>query len=85
MPGAQLSHPEPGFFVVGIKSYGRAPTFLMATGFEQVRSIAAGIAGDWSAARQVKLVLPESGACGAPPPIEVSGNAKQAACCEERE
>ena len=26
----ELSHPEPGFYMVGIKSYGRAPTFLLA-------------------------------------------------------
>ena len=25
----ELSHPEPGFFIVGMKSYGRAPTFLL--------------------------------------------------------
>ena len=42
----ELSHPEPGFYTVGIKSYGRAPTFLLLTGYEQVRSIAAAIAGD---------------------------------------
>lgn len=62
----ELTHPaEPGFYIVGMKSYGRAPTFLMLTGYEQVRSIAAAIAGDWTAARQVRLVLPESGVCGA--------------------
>ncbi|MCR4269163.1 NAD(P)/FAD-dependent oxidoreductase, partial [Nitratireductor sp. ZSWI3] len=63
----ELSHPEPGFFIVGSKSYGRAPTFLMATGYEQVRSIAAEIAGDSVAARQIHLVLPETGVCSAPP------------------
>ena len=46
-----------------MKSYGRAPTFLMLTGYEQVRSIAAAIAGDWDAARDVQLVLPETGVC----------------------
>lgn len=59
----QLSHPEHNFFIVGMKSYGRAPTFLMLTGYEQVRSIAAALAGDWEAARQVQLVLPETGVC----------------------
>jgi thioredoxin reductase len=59
----QLSHPEPGYFAVGIKSYGRAPTFLMATGYEQVRSIAAHLAGDQAAADDVRLVLPETGVC----------------------
>ena len=51
----ELAHPEPGLYVAGIKSYGRAPTFLMATGYEQVRSIAAEISGDREAARRVEL------------------------------
>ena len=59
----QLAHPEPGYFAVGIKSYGRAPTFLMATGYEQVRSVAAHLAGDDAAANDVRLVLPETGVC----------------------
>ncbi|MFG1333071.1 FAD-dependent oxidoreductase [Xanthobacter autotrophicus] len=63
----ELAHPEPGFYIVGSKSYGRAPTFLMATGYEQVRSIAAEIAGDHEAARSVHLVLPETGVCSAAP------------------
>ncbi|WP_022869660.1 FAD-dependent oxidoreductase [Yaniella halotolerans] len=58
-----LSHPEPGFYIVGMKSYGRAPTFLMATGYEQVRSIAAALAGDRAAADAVHLDLPETGVC----------------------
>jgi len=58
-----LAHHEPGYFSVGIKSYGRAPTFLMATGYEQVRSIAAHLAGDHVAADKVELVLPETGIC----------------------
>lgn len=64
---AELAHPEPGFYIVGSKSYGRAPTFLMATGYEQVRSIAAEIAGDHDAAKRVHLVLPETGVCSAAP------------------
>jgi thioredoxin reductase len=59
----QLAHPEPDYFAVGIKSYGRAPTFLMATGYEQVRSVAAWLAGDVAAADDVRLALPETGAC----------------------
>ena len=59
----ELRHPEADVYVVGMKSYGRAPTFLMLTGYEQVRSVAAAIAGDWSAARDVRLVLPETGVC----------------------
>ena len=62
----ELSHPEPGFYTVGIKSYGRAPTFLLLTGYEQVRSIAA-IAGDLAAADDVRLVLPETGVCSTRP------------------
>ena len=58
-----LSHPEKDFYVTGMKSYGRAPTFLMATGYEQVRSIAAALAGDQKAADDVQLVLPETGVC----------------------
>jgi hypothetical protein len=60
---AELRHPEPGLWIAGMKSYGRAPTFLLATGYEQVRSIAAQIAGDVEAAMRVELVLPETGAC----------------------
>jgi glycine/D-amino acid oxidase-like deaminating enzyme len=62
----ELSHPEPGFYTVGIKSYGRAPTFLLLTGYEQVRSVVAAIAGDIPAADEVQLVLPETGVCNAP-------------------
>jgi hypothetical protein len=62
-----LSHPEPGYFAVGVKSYGRAPTFLMATGYEQVRSVAAYIAGDLAAADAVQLVLPQTGVCSTSP------------------
>ena len=47
---ASCAHPEPGFYVVGMKSYGRAPTFLMLTGYEQVRSVVAALAGDLEAA-----------------------------------
>ena len=63
----ELSHPEAGFYIVGAKSYGRAPTFLMATGYEQARSVVAEIAGDHVAARQVHLVLPETGVCSVTP------------------
>lgn len=59
----ELAHPELDYFAVGIKSYGRAPTFLMATGFEQVRSVVAHLAGDRAAAEDVRLVLPETGVC----------------------
>ncbi|MEV6867821.1 FAD-dependent oxidoreductase [Streptosporangium subroseum] len=59
----ELAHPEAGYYAVGVKSYGRAPTFLMATGYEQVRSVVAALAGDWEAAREVQLELPETGVC----------------------
>ncbi|KAA0975790.1 FAD-dependent oxidoreductase [Paeniglutamicibacter gangotriensis] len=58
-----LAHPETDFYIVGMKSYGRAPTFLMATGYEQVRSIAASLAGDRAAAENLELQLPETGVC----------------------
>jgi hypothetical protein len=59
----ELAHLEPGFYTVGIKSYGRAPTFLLLTGYEQVRSVAAALAGDIAAADNIQLVLPETGVC----------------------
>ena len=84
----ELQQDEPGLYLAGIKSYGRAPTFLMITGYEQVRSIAADIAGDRAAAERVELVLPETGVCtragietgsaaccGGPAPVDVD------ACC----
>ncbi|MBN8993591.1 MAG: NAD(P)/FAD-dependent oxidoreductase [Rhizobiales bacterium] len=73
----ELAHLEPGFYTVGIKSYGRAPTFLLLTGYEQVRSVAAAIAGDMAAADNVQLVLPETGVCVTS--FEVEG--ASAGCC----
>ena len=70
---AELRHPEADFWIAGMKSYGRAPTFLLATGHEQVRSIVAALSGDWAAARDVQLVLPETGVC--------STDRVAAACC----
>ncbi|TAM67805.1 MAG: flavoprotein [Microbacteriaceae bacterium] len=64
---AELQQPEPNFFLAGMKSYGRAPTFLLATGYEQVRSITAWIAGDVAAASNVELVLPATGVCSTGP------------------
>ncbi|MEU0396496.1 NAD(P)-binding domain-containing protein [Streptomyces sp. NPDC006208] len=60
----ELSHPERDVYLVGMKSYGRAPTFLAMTGYEQVRSIAASLSGDREAAERVELTLPETGVCG---------------------
>jgi hypothetical protein len=59
----ELQQPEPNFFIAGMKSYGRAPTFLLATGYEQVRSIAAWLAGDLASASVVQLSLPATGVC----------------------
>jgi hypothetical protein len=59
----ELKHPDANVYAIGMKSYGRAPTFLMLTGYEQARSVVAAIAGDWEAARRVELVLPETGVC----------------------
>ena len=70
----ELSHPEPGFYTIGSKSYGRAPTFLLATGYEQARSVAAMIAGDIDAATRVELDLPETGVCSV-------GAGAGGACC----
>ena len=75
----ELAHPESDFYIVGMKSYGRAPTFLMLTGYEQVRSIAAALAGDLEAAARVELVLPETGVCNGPAPGH--GDAAGGACC----
>ncbi|SET96451.1 Pyridine nucleotide-disulphide oxidoreductase [Salinibacillus kushneri] len=79
----ELRHPEQSFYIVGVKSYGRAPTFLMTTGYEQVRSIAAYIAGDTEEATKVKLKLPETGVCqvhSKPKPLEVIGADSQEKC-----
>ncbi|MFC8921263.1 FAD-dependent oxidoreductase [Cellulosimicrobium sp. NPDC057127] len=75
-----LAHPDDGFYLAGTKSYGRAPTFLLATGYEQVRSIAAALAGDRAAADAVELDLPASGVCSTDLALEADG-ASGAACC----
>ncbi|MBO0814905.1 MAG: flavoprotein, partial [Actinobacteria bacterium] len=59
-----LAHPERDLYLVGMKSYGRAPTFLAMTGYEQVRSVAAELAGDHAAAARTELVLPDTGVYG---------------------
>ncbi len=74
----ELAHPEPGFYTVGVKSYGRAPTFLMATGYEQVRSVVAALAGDLAAADDVQLELPETGVCSVGDSL---GADEGGACC----
>jgi thioredoxin reductase len=78
---AELAHPEPGFTIVGSKSYGRAPTFLMATGYEQVRSVVAELAGDHAAAREVQLVLPETGVCSGGLTFGDGAGSASSGCC----
>jgi hypothetical protein len=73
----ELKQPDDNLFAIGMKSYGRAPTFLMLTGYEQARSVVAAIAGDWEAARRVELVLPETGACS----LDRRPDTVTAACC----
>ncbi len=83
----ELAHPEKDFYIVGMKSYGRAPTFLLATGYEQVRSVVAMLSGDVAAAERVELELPATGVCststesssccGGPAPVGVE------ACCTD--
>lgn len=69
----ELRHPESEFFVVGMKSYGRAPTFLLLTGYEQVRSVVSALVGDLEGARDVRLELPATGVCSS----DLAGDA----CC----
>lgn len=71
----ELRQPEKDFYIVGSKSYGRAPTFLMATGYEQVRSVAAYLGGDVESAQKVELDLPETGVCS------INLGIKSKSCC----
>lgn len=78
----ELAHPEVGFYAIGAKSYGRAPNFLLATGYEQARSVVAALAGDLGAADDVQLELPETGVCS----VDLAGPAStrapaSSACC----
>ncbi|MFG3494751.1 NAD(P)-binding domain-containing protein [Streptomyces sp. NPDC047928] len=82
----ELSHPEQGVYLVGMKSYGRAPTFLALTGYEQVRSVVAAIAGDTESADRVELTLPETGVCGGAglfdtPGADTDAGADAGGCC----
>ena len=80
----ELAHPEEGLFIVGMKSYGRAPTFLLMTGYEQVRSVVAALAGDWDAAKRVELILPETGICNSDfdeVDDRLKDSASQTSCC----
>ena len=74
----ELAHLDPGFFIIGMKSYGRAPTFLLATGHEQARSVVAHLTGDLEAAARVELDLPETGVCFSRP---IGQAAAASSCC----
>ena len=76
----ELEHPEPGFYAIGAKSYGRAPNFLMATGYEQARSVVAALAGDLAAADDVQLELPETGVCSTDFVVGAEAAAASACC-----
>ncbi|HSF26366.1 MAG TPA: NAD(P)-binding domain-containing protein [Actinomycetes bacterium] len=77
----RLRQPESGLYLAGMKSYGRAPSFLAMTGFEQVRSVVAEIAGDHEAAARVELVLPETGVCGGSGRFDGEPTAERGGCC----
>jgi hypothetical protein len=80
----ELAHPDADVYMVGMKSYGRAPTFLLRTGYEQVRSVVAALAGDWDSARRVELVLPRAGVCSrsaAPAPVAAGEERSPASAC----
>lgn len=76
---SDLAQPEKGLYLVGSKSYGRAPTFLAMTGYEQVRSVVAALAGDHAAAASIELALPDTGVCGGSGAFDDDGDA--AGCC----
>jgi thioredoxin reductase len=78
---AELAQPEPGLYLVGMKSYGRAPTFLALTGYEQVRSVAAELTGDHEAAARVELTLPDTGVCGGAGLFDDPEGASSGGCC----
>lgn len=71
----ELAHDEKDFYMAGMKAYGRAPTFLLRTGYEQVRSVVAELDGDHESARRVDFVLPETGVCS------TDRNANAGSCC----
>lgn len=76
-----LSHPETGLYLVGMKSYGRAPTFLAMTGYEQVRSVVAELAGDHEGASRSELVLPDTGVCSGAGLFDDPDGAGAGGCC----
>lgn len=73
----ELRQAEKNLYIVGMKSYGRAPTFLMATGYEQVRSVVAYLTGDFESAKNVELDLPETGVCS----TNLESAKQEKSCC----
>lgn len=80
----ELRHPEQNYYIVGAKSYGRAPTFLLATGYEQVRSIVAYLDGDFEAAKRLELNLPKTGVCHAQLDTAITTCCEKPSSSEER-
>ena len=76
----ELAQPERDFYLVGAKSYGRAPTFLALTGYEQVRSVVAALAGDHEAAARIELALPDTGVCGGAGTFDGQGEGASGCC-----
>ncbi|MRJ78206.1 SidA/IucD/PvdA family monooxygenase [Aeromicrobium sp. SMF47] len=77
----ELAQPDAGFYLAGMKSYGRATSFLAMTGFEQVRSVVAEIAGDHESAARVELTLPDSGVCGGSGLFDEAETSSDGGCC----
>jgi hypothetical protein len=44
--GDGLTSPEPDFFILGARSYGRGSTFLLKLGFEQIRDVLTLLGGE---------------------------------------
>ncbi|MDJ1130730.1 FAD-dependent oxidoreductase [Streptomyces iconiensis] len=78
---SELSHPEADVYLLGMKSYGRAPTFLAMTGYEQARSVAAALDGDHEAAARVELILAETGVCGGSGLFDEPAREAAGGCC----
>lgn len=53
-----LRQPEEDFYIIGAKSFGRASTFFLTTGYEQARSVVSYLTGDIKSSQQIKITLP---------------------------
>jgi len=53
-----LRQPEKDFYIIGAKSFGRASTFFLTTGYEQARSVVAYLAGDMPSSKEIQITLP---------------------------